>query len=32
MLEMICKVLDSDFGESVEYISDERSDETINSK
>ena len=29
VLERICRVLDSDFGEIVEYIPDERDDGTI---
>ena len=32
VLERICKVLDSDFGEIVEYIPDERDDGTIKRK
>ncbi|PWT28813.1 helix-turn-helix domain-containing protein [Butyrivibrio fibrisolvens] len=32
VLERICKVLDSDFGEIVEYIPDERDSEVIKSK
>lgn len=32
VLERICKVLDSDFGEIVEYIPDERDDGTIKKK
>ncbi len=32
VLERICRVLDSDFGEIVEYIPDERDDGTIKRK